>query len=127
MSDMVFCFFELGFQFIIIDFDGWIKIEGELIMCYWIQNILVDGSMILGIWEVMIGMWYVIYQFYEFVYLIEGCIIIIFDGGVFVMLNFGDVFVVELIFKGIWIIEVLVCKYFVIKLKQCLCLCCLLI
>ena len=86
-------------------------------MRYWVQHSSADGSVISGTWEATTGTWHASYQFYEFVHVIEGRMIITPDGGTAVTLVPGDAFAVEANFKGTWTIVEPVRKHFAIKLK----------
>lgn len=83
----------------------------------WVQHASIDGSVISGTWEATPGTWHAVYQFYEFVHLIEGQITITQDGAAPVTLRPGDAFVVEPGFSGTWTIDAPVKKHFCIKLK----------
>ena len=117
MSTTVFRFPAPGPEPITTDLAGWVKLEGNPTMRYWVQHSSLDGSMISGTWEATPGTWYASYEFYEFVHLIEGRITITPDGGAPITLVPGDAFTVEPSFKGTWTIEEPVRKHFAIKLK----------
>ena len=99
------------------DLDGWVVTKGKPEMKTWVMHTSEDGSMISGYWEATPGTYHATYTEYEFVYLIEGKIIITADGQSPVTVKAGDAFVVEASFKGTWEIVESVRKHFDIKLK----------
>lgn len=74
-----------------------------------------DSSMIAGYWEATLGTYYATHTDHEFVHVIAGKMINTPDGGEPVLLEAGDVFVVELGFTGHWKIVETIRKHFAIK------------
>ena len=97
--------------------EGWKVTEGSPIMKTWILHTNNDETMISGYWEATPGTYHATYKEYEFVYLLEGHIIITPDDGDPVSVKAGDTFVVESNFSGTWQIIKAVRKYFDVKLN----------
>lgn len=96
---------------------GWTAVSGEPTMTTWIEYTADDGSMISGWWEASPGTWFMRYESWEFIHLIEGAAIITPEGGEPVEVGPGDAFVIEQDFVGTWEITAPIVKHFAIKLK----------
>ena len=99
------------------DLDWWTPVEGSPTMKTWLEHQTDDGKFLTGYGQATPGSYRVDYIGDEYIYMFEGEVTLIEDGGETRTFKAGDTFFIEAGFKGIWKTEKTIRKLFAIHVR----------